>query len=113
MPRGYFLSVEPVRAARHFHAIAPFVGTNEVRSVSAPGSRPGTYELLVVAGDRPGLLSSVAGALAVGDHRGAVAGVPLDAPSHPRGGDLARATCGGDAPALPTTQGADAGDRQG
>ena len=66
MPRGYFLSVVPARAARHFRTIAPFLTTNEVRTAAAPGDRPGTYELLVVTNDRPALLSSVAGALAVG-----------------------------------------------
>ena len=66
MPRGYFLSVVPARAARHFRTIAPFLTTNEVRTAAAPGERPGTYELLVVTNDRPALLSSVAGALAVG-----------------------------------------------
>jgi [protein-PII] uridylyltransferase len=66
MPRGYFLSVEPDRAAAHFHTIGPHVGSHDVRSAAAPGARAGTYELLVVAADRPGLLSSIAGALAVG-----------------------------------------------
>jgi [protein-PII] uridylyltransferase len=65
MPRGYFLSVEPARAARHYGTIAPDVGRHEVRSSAGEGSRPGTYELLVVAADRPGLLSWIAGALAV------------------------------------------------
>ena len=65
MPRGYFLSVEPARAARHFAAIAPDVGSREVRAVTAPGTKAGTYELLVVATDRPGLLSWIAGALAL------------------------------------------------
>ncbi|MEO8477200.1 MAG: ACT domain-containing protein [Actinomycetota bacterium] len=65
MPRGYFLSVEPARAARHFATIAPDIGRNDVRSTAAAGPRPGTYELLVVAADRPGLLSWIAGALAV------------------------------------------------
>jgi [protein-PII] uridylyltransferase len=65
MPRGYFLSVEPARAARHYATIAPDVGRHDVRSAAADGSRPGTYELLVVAADRPGLLSWIAGALAV------------------------------------------------
>jgi len=65
MPRGYFLSVEPVRAARHYATIAPDIGRHDVRSVAADGSRPGMYELLVVAADRPGLLSWIAGALAV------------------------------------------------
>src|SRR4051794_4277700 len=66
MPRGYFLSVEPERAAAHFHTIAPYLTSDEVRTASAPGSRPGTYELLVVTYDRPAILAAVAGALAVG-----------------------------------------------
>jgi [protein-PII] uridylyltransferase len=65
MPRGYFLSVEPARAATHFPAIAPEIGTKDVRSLASPGSRPGTYEVLVVARDKPGLLSWIAGALAL------------------------------------------------
>ncbi|HEX6845317.1 MAG TPA: ACT domain-containing protein, partial [Actinomycetota bacterium] len=66
MPRGYFLAVEPDRVARHFHTIAPPLGAHEVRTASAEGVRPGTYEVLVVAADRPGLLSWIAGALALG-----------------------------------------------
>ena len=66
MPRGYFLAVEPADAARHFRTIAPHLGSDELRTASTAGSRPETYELLVVTPDRPGLLSSVAGALAVG-----------------------------------------------
>jgi [protein-PII] uridylyltransferase len=66
MPRGYFLSVEPSDAARHFHTIAPHLGADELRTAATSGGRPHTYELLVVTPDRPGLLSSVAGALAVG-----------------------------------------------
>jgi [protein-PII] uridylyltransferase len=66
MPRGYFLSIEPARAARHFRTIAPFLGSNEVRTAAVGGTRPDTYELLVVTPDRPALLSMVAGALAVG-----------------------------------------------
>ncbi len=65
MPRGYFLSVEPAQAARHFKTITPDLGTNEVRTAAVAGVRAGTYELLVVAPDRPALLASVAGALAV------------------------------------------------
>ena len=65
MPRGYFLSVEPTRAARHYGTIAPDIGRHDVRTAAADGSRPGTYELLVVAADRPGLLSWIAGALSV------------------------------------------------
>lgn len=66
MPRAYFLAVEPAQAARHYRTVAPPLGTNEVRTASADGERPGTYEVLVVASDRPGLLSWIAGALAVG-----------------------------------------------
>jgi [protein-PII] uridylyltransferase len=66
MPRGYFLSIEPAQAARHFRTIAPHLGSQEVRTAAVPGTRPDTYELLVVTPDRPALLASVAGALAVG-----------------------------------------------
>jgi [protein-PII] uridylyltransferase len=65
MPRSYLLTVDPARAARHFATIAPHVGAKEVRAVHHAGVRPGTYELLVVARDRPGLLSWIAGSLAV------------------------------------------------
>ena len=65
MPRGYFLTVDPARAARHYATIAPMVGMNEVRTASSPGSRTGSHELLVVAVDRPGLLSWIAGALSL------------------------------------------------
>jgi [protein-PII] uridylyltransferase len=66
MPRGYFLSVGAAQAARHYRTIAPALGSHDVRSVSTPGARAGTYEVLVVAVDRPGLLSWIAGALALG-----------------------------------------------
>ena len=66
MPRGYFLSVEPAQAVRHYAAITPQLGTREVRAAAVAGIRPGTYELLVVATDRPGLLSLIAGALSIG-----------------------------------------------
>jgi [protein-PII] uridylyltransferase len=65
MPRAYLLSVEPARAARHFATIVPSLGVNEVRAVHREGIRPATYELLVVAQDRPGLLSWIAGSLAL------------------------------------------------
>ncbi|MGZ8615423.1 MAG: [protein-PII] uridylyltransferase family protein, partial [Actinomycetota bacterium] len=64
MPRGYFLAIEPERVAVHYPTIAPDVGSTEVRASARQGSRAGTYELLVVAADRPGLLSWIAGALA-------------------------------------------------
>jgi [protein-PII] uridylyltransferase len=65
MPRGYFLNVAPERVAAHFPVIVPDVGSRDVRSLAAPGTKPETYELLVVARDRPGLLSWIAGALAL------------------------------------------------
>jgi [protein-PII] uridylyltransferase len=65
MPRSYFLAVDAGRAARHFPLVAPFLGAREVRTASWKGSRAGTYELLVVTADRPGLLSWIAGSLAV------------------------------------------------
>jgi len=66
MPRGYFLATEPAQAARHFRTIAPPIGANEVRTAATEGTQPQTYEVLVVAADRPGLLSWIAGALAIG-----------------------------------------------
>jgi [protein-PII] uridylyltransferase len=57
--------MEPEQAARHFHAIAPHLGANEVRTAAAAGG-PGASELLVVTPDRPALLALVAGALAIG-----------------------------------------------
>jgi [protein-PII] uridylyltransferase len=65
MPRSYFLSVEPEQAARHFSMIAPPLGAHEVRSAAVDGARPGSYELLVAAVDRPGLLSWIAGSLSL------------------------------------------------
>lgn len=65
MPRAYLLAVSPERAARHFATIVPPVGAREARAVHLEGIRPATYELLVVAQDRPGLLSWIAGALAL------------------------------------------------
>lgn len=65
MPRSYFLAVEPERIATHYPTIVPDVGSTEVRSAARPGAKRGTYELLVVAGDRPGLLSWIAGAVAL------------------------------------------------
>ncbi|HEX6399967.1 MAG TPA: HD domain-containing protein, partial [Actinomycetota bacterium] len=65
IPRGYLLAVEPGRASRHFATISPSVGAREARAVHLEGLRPGTFELLVVARDRPGLLSWIAGSLAL------------------------------------------------
>lgn len=65
MPRAYLLTADPVRVARHFATIGPPVGANEVRAVHFEGVRAGTYEVLVVAQDRSGLLSWIAGSLAL------------------------------------------------
>ena len=66
MPRGYFLSVEPARAARHFGTIAPDVGRHEVRSAAAAGSDPGRTSCSSWRPTAPGCCSWIAGALAVG-----------------------------------------------
>jgi [protein-PII] uridylyltransferase len=65
MPRSYFLSLPPAQIARHYSTIAPDIGRNDVRTAPGVGSRAGSYELLVVAADRPGLLSWIAGALSL------------------------------------------------
>ena len=63
MPRAYLLGVAAERIARHFPLVEPPLGAQEIRSASAEGARAGTYEITVVAADRPGLLSLIAGAL--------------------------------------------------
>jgi [protein-PII] uridylyltransferase len=65
MPRGYLLVTTPEQAARHFPLLRAPVGGHEVRTLSGPGARPGTHELTVVASDRPGLLSWIAGSLSL------------------------------------------------
>jgi len=65
VPRNYLLTVPPERVARHFPLVSPSLGAFEVRASNEPGARPGTHGLAVVARDRPGLLSRIAGALAL------------------------------------------------
>jgi [protein-PII] uridylyltransferase len=65
MPRGYLLSTSAEQAARHVPLVRQPVGALEVRTLSGPGARPGTHALTVVASDRPGLLSWIAGALSL------------------------------------------------
>jgi [protein-PII] uridylyltransferase len=65
MPRAYLLAADLDRIARHHATIAPPVGAKDVRAVHFDGTRPGTYEVLVVARDRAGLLSWIAGSLAL------------------------------------------------
>jgi len=45
--------------------LAPAVGSHEVRTHATEGSRAAAYDLAVVAADRPGLLSMIAGALSL------------------------------------------------
>jgi [protein-PII] uridylyltransferase len=49
----------------HHRLLAPPVGSHEVRTHAIEGSRADAYELAVVAADRPGLLSMIAGALSL------------------------------------------------
>ena len=65
MPRGYVLTVPLDRVASHVRLLAPPIGSNEARTHTSEGSREGTYDLAVVAIDRPGLLSMIAGALSL------------------------------------------------
>ncbi|HEV8058071.1 MAG TPA: ACT domain-containing protein [Actinomycetota bacterium] len=65
MPRGYFLTVPIDRVRTHLRLLAPAVGSHEVRTHATEGSRADAYELAVVAADRPGLLSMIAGALSL------------------------------------------------
>ena len=65
MPRGYLLATPAEQAAQDFPLLRPPVGAHEVRTLSGPGARPGTYALTVVASDRPGLLSWIAGSLSL------------------------------------------------
>lgn len=65
VPRGYLLAVTPDTAARHFRLLTPPLGATELRTDARAGERSGTYDLTVVARDRPGLLAKIAGALSL------------------------------------------------
>jgi [protein-PII] uridylyltransferase len=65
MPRSYFLTMPLDRIVEHYPLVAAPIGVTEVRTLAGPGSRPGTYGVTVVAADRPGLLSWIAGALSL------------------------------------------------
>lgn len=65
LPRAYLMAVSPEAAAGHYRFLAPALASAEVRTAAGPGERPGTYELTVVAADRPGLLARIAGSLAL------------------------------------------------
>jgi [protein-PII] uridylyltransferase len=65
MPRSYRLAVPVELAATHPSLVGPEVGAHDVRTAAVPGSQEGTWSLTVVAADRPGLLSWIAGALSL------------------------------------------------
>jgi [protein-PII] uridylyltransferase len=65
MPRGYLLGLPVEQIARQYPLIAPALSSREVRTLVQAGGRPATYALTVVAADRPGLLSLIAGALSL------------------------------------------------
>jgi [protein-PII] uridylyltransferase len=65
MPRTYVVTLPVERIAEHIPLAREPIGPLEVRTLSGPGTRPGTYSLTVVASDRPGLLSLIAGALSL------------------------------------------------
>ena len=65
LPRAYVLAVPTEVAARHFRLLAPAMGATELRTDARSGERSGTYDLTVVARDRPGLLAKIAGALSL------------------------------------------------
>ncbi|MGH2691463.1 MAG: ACT domain-containing protein [Actinomycetota bacterium] len=65
LPRPYLLAVAAEEAAVHFSLLWPSIGSGEVRTTAKEGSRHGTWELTVVAADRPGLLARMAGSLAL------------------------------------------------
>jgi len=65
LPRPYLLAAPEETAARHFRLLDPPLGAAELRTAAWPGERPGTYDLTVVAPDRPGLLARIAGTLAL------------------------------------------------
>jgi [protein-PII] uridylyltransferase len=63
VPRAYGLAVSAEQAVSHVGLLSTPMASTEVRSAVADGPRTGTYAVTVVAHDRPGLLSWVAGAL--------------------------------------------------
>lgn len=65
MPQPYLLGEPVERIARQFPLIAAPLSGREIRTLAEPGTLPHTYALTVVAADRPGLLSMIAGALSL------------------------------------------------
>jgi [protein-PII] uridylyltransferase len=65
LPRSYLLTVSTETAVRHFRLLSPRIGAAELRTEARAGEQTGTYDLTIVAADRPGLLAKIAGALAL------------------------------------------------
>ena len=65
MPDRYLASIEPGLVAEHVRLAEPEPQANEIRTAVGLGAGRGTYRVAVVARDRPGLLSLIAGALAL------------------------------------------------
>ena len=65
LPSGYLAWVDPRDAPAHLRLAWPPPAWSEVRTHVRPGRTAGTYGLTVAARDRPGLLSRIAGALAL------------------------------------------------
>ena len=65
MPRGYVLTVPIARVPVHHRLLTPAVGRHEVRTHASERSPAGAHDLVVVASDRPGLLSMIGGALSL------------------------------------------------
>ena len=65
LPRAYLLAVPAEDIASHFSMLSPSIGSSEVRTSERAGERHGTWDLAVVAADRPGLLARMAGSLAL------------------------------------------------
>ena len=65
MPDRYLASVDASLLPEHLRLAEPDPQTTEIRTSVETGGEPGAYRLAVVARDRPGLLSVIAGALAL------------------------------------------------
>jgi [protein-PII] uridylyltransferase len=65
VPPALLLVAGSERASELFALLASPIGATEVRAHAAPGPRSRIHRLVVVAADRPGLLSQVAGALSL------------------------------------------------
>ncbi|MCA1727191.1 MAG: HD domain-containing protein [Actinobacteria bacterium] len=65
MPLRYLASVDGAAVARHLQLVSPSLAEGDVRTHVAPGASAETFSVAVAARDRPGLLSSIAGAMAL------------------------------------------------